>query len=267
MTDHLPDVVPPLERTSPYKRSLPMKQGVRWLQQGIADFSLRPLISLAYGCFVLAVSAGLIFGLFISRRDYILLPVLAGFLVVGPAFALGLYEKSRRIESGTTVRLRDMVFVRPASGSQIFFAGALLCLLFLVWLRAAVIIYALFFGIQPFPGMQGIALLLVGSPVGWAILLVGGGVGALFAAFSFAIGVVSLPMMLNERTDALTAMGTSLALTANNLPAMLIWGGIVLAGFILSILTGLLGMIVFFPIAGHSTWHVYRSLRSPGDHE
>src|SRR5215831_6385793 len=79
-------------------------------------------------------------------------------------------------------------------------------------------------------------------------------------AFSFAISAFSIPMLLEKRTDALTAMGTSMALVWNNLPVMLTWGVIVLALFLLSLATGLLGLIIVFPVLGHGTWHAYRAV-------
>ena len=104
-------------------------------------------------------------------------------------------------------------------------------------------------------------MILFTTPTGWALLIVGTAVGALFAAFSFAISVFSVPMLLEKRIDALTAMGTSMALVWNNLPVMLTWGAIVLALFVLSLATGLLGLIVVFPLLGHGTWHAYRAIR------
>src|SRR3546814_5490290 len=88
--------------------------------------------------------------------DYILFPALAGFMVVGPVLAIGLYEKSRRIADGVPVTLAGMVFVRSRSGGQILFTGVLLSLLMLLWMRAAVLLYALFFGLLPFPGLDDI---------------------------------------------------------------------------------------------------------------
>lgn len=67
-------------------------------------------------------------------------------------------------------------------------------------------------------------------------------------------------MLLDQRTDALTAMGSSMALVWNNLPALLTWGAIVLALFLVSLATGLLGLIVVFPVLGHGTWHAYRAI-------
>jgi uncharacterized membrane protein len=151
--------------------------------------------------------------------------------------------------------------VRPRAGAQIFFTGLLLCLLMLLWNRAAVLIYALFFGVRPFPGLDGVVGVLLTTPVGWAMLIVGTLIGGLFAAFGFAISVFSIPMLLDQRTDALTAMGTSMAMVWNNLSPMIAWGAVVLALFVASAVTGFLGFVVIFPLLGHATWHAYRAMR------
>jgi len=257
----IPDVVPPLRQDNELKRHYAPAVALHWLGAGWRDLLVQPMSSLGYGLVVFVVSAVVVGGLFAFGWDYILLPALAGFMVVGPVFAIGLYEKSRRIAAGTPVRLVDMLFVRPASGGQVLFTGVLLCLLMLIWMRAAVILYALFFGLLPFPGLAHIAATLFTTPSGWALLIVGTLIGALFAAFSFAISAFSIPMLLEERIDALTAMGTSMAMVWNNLPVMLAWGVIVLGLFLLSLASGLLGLIVVFPLLGHGTWHACRAIR------
>jgi uncharacterized membrane protein len=259
----IPSVMPPLPRKKVWSHNLPISAAFRWFGAGWRDFATKPWLSLAYGFLVYAVSIGIVFGLFAFNLDYILFPALAGFMVVGPLLAIGLYEKSRRLAVGLPVNLSAMILVRPASNGQVLFTGVLLCLLMLLWMRAAVIVYALFFGLRPFPGLGHIVPVLFGTPVGWAMLGVGGAIGALFAAFSFAVSAVSIPMLLNERVDALTAMGSSVAYVWHNLPAMLVWGGIVLTFFLLSLATGLIGLIVAFPVLGHGTWHAYRAVR-PG---
>jgi uncharacterized membrane protein len=259
----IPNVMPPLPRQKLWSRNLSPVDAFRWLGAGWRDFAARPGLSLAYCMLVFAISVAIVFGLFVFNLDYILFPALAGFMVVGPLLAIGLYEKSRRLAAGLPVSLSAMIFVRPASNGQVLFTGVLLCLLMLLWMRAAVIVYALFFGLRPFPGLDHIMPVLFGAPVGWAMLCVGGAIGGLFAAFSFAVSAVSIPMLLNERVDALTAMGSSVAYVWHNLPAMLVWGAIVLAFFVLSLATGLIGLIVAFPVLGHGTWHAYRAVR-PG---
>jgi|TARA_R100000005_G_scaffold33903_1_gene15470 uncharacterized membrane protein len=231
-----------------------------WLKAGWRDFKTNPLTSLVYGIVVFIISLFVLASLYSLSLDYILFPALAGFMVVGPALAIGLYEKSRQIAEGKTARLFTMIFVRPRSGAQILFIGVMLCLLMLLWMRAAVLLYALFFGLLPFPGLDHILPVLM-TPEGIFLLIVGSLVGGLFASFSFAISVFAVPMLLNEPTDALTAMGVSMAAVWNNLPVMLTWGIIVLASFIVCLMTGLLGLIIIFPILGHATWHAYKALR------
>lgn len=257
----LPAVLPPAPTGRSWNRQLVPSTAFTWLAAGWRDLAVQPLASLSYGALVFLVSVALVVGMIAFGWDYILFPAFAGFMVVGPLLAIGLYEKSRRIAAGEPVSLTRMVFVKPKSGGQILFTGVLLCLLMLLWMRAAVIIYALFFGLRPFPGLDHIASMLFTTPVGWAMLIVGGFVGGLFAAFSFAISAFSIPMLLSERVDALTAMGTSTALVWNNLPVMLAWGMIVLGLFLLSLATGLVGLIVAFPLLGHGTWHAYQAIR------
>ncbi|HLT01096.1 MAG TPA: DUF2189 domain-containing protein [Geminicoccaceae bacterium] len=257
----IPPTVPPLPRENVYGRDLPADAPFAWLRAGWRDLVTRPGLSLAYGLAVFLASLAVVGGMFLLGWDHVLFPALAGFWVVGPVLAIGLYEKSRRLAAGEPVTLGSMIFVQAKSGGQILFIGALLCLLMLVWMRAAVIIYALFFGVRPFPGLDHIVPMLFTTPVGWSMLIVGTAVGGLFAALAFAISAVSIPMLLDQRLDALTAMAKSMALVWHNLPVMLIWGAIVLVVVLLGLIPGMLGLIVVFPLLGHATWHAYEALR------
>ena len=258
----IPPVVPPLPVRSRFALDLPANAGLDWLAAGWRDLWTEPGPSLAYGLLVLVLSAAVVVGLSWSGLSSILFPALAGFLVFAPALATGLYEKSRALEAGEPVSFRRMIFPRPASGGQILFTGALLCGLMLLWMRAAIIIYALFFGVNPLPeGLDHALDILLTTQKGAAMLVVGSVVGALFAAFSLAISAFSIPMMYDREIDALTAMGRSWALVLNNLKAMIVWGAIVLVLFVLSLATALVGLVVVFPLLGHATWHAYKATR------
>lgn len=259
--DLIPEIVPPLPVENRLARALPRDTAMTWLRQGWSDLWTNPLPSLLYGLGVFIASALVVWLLLRFNLDYALFPALAGFMVVGPLIANGLYVKSRNLEQGKPTSFADMIFVRPRSIASSFMVGVILLMLFLLWNRAAVVIWALFFGIQPFPGMDQILPTLFTTPTGWALLLIGGAVGALFAAFSFAISVFSVPMLLEERTDALSALGISMAMVWNNLPVMIVWGAIVLLLFLLAVATGFVGLIIIFPLLGHGTWHAYRALR------
>ena len=242
-------------------RHLPLSAAFGWLKAGWRDLWRRPGPSLAYGAGVFVASLIVITAILRAGWGHVLFPALAGFMIVGPLVAIGLYEKSRLLETGREASFNDMVFARAQAGGQVLFIGAILSLLMVFWMRAAVLVYALFFGLRPSPGLEDIVPMLFTTPVGWAMLFVGSIVGALFAAFSFAISVLAIPMLLDRPVDAFTAMGTSMAHVWANLPVMLAWGAIVLALFLLSLLTGLLGLVVIFPLLGHATWHAYRAMK------
>ena len=115
-------------------------------------------LSLLYGLLVFLLSAGIVAGLIWLAWDFALFPAIAGFLVFAPALAIGLYDKSRALEVGEQVSLRHMLLPHARAGGQVIFTGALLCGVMLLWMRAAVIIYALFFGVRPFPGHDAFSL-------------------------------------------------------------------------------------------------------------
>jgi len=243
------------------QRNLPAGACFAWLSAGWRDLWTRPGPSLAYGFAVFLVSAVLVWTLFAFGWDYILFPALAGFMIVGPVAAVGLYEKSRELEEGGKPGLGSMLFVSPRAGAQVLFTGLLLFLVMLLWMRAAVLIYALFFGVRPFPGLDHITHVILTTPEGLAMLVVGTAIGGLFAAFGFAISVFSVPMLLDRPVDALTAMGTSMATVWNNTRPMIVWGFVVLILFALGVASGFLGLIVIFPWLGHATWHAYKAMR------
>jgi len=261
MMTSLPPVVPRLPTENPYRRNLAPGSAFLWLRAGWRDLMTMPAPSLARGSIAFLISIAIIAGLVFFQMDYVLFPALAGFLILAPMLAIGLYAKSRAIERGEMAAADRLVILQGKTGIQLLFIGALLCGLLLLWMRAAVILYALFFGVRPFPGLDHIAPMLFTTPTGWAMLIVGTLVGGLFAAFAFAISAFSIPMLVDEPVDALTAMGTSWALVWNNLAAMLVWGAVVLGLFLASLATGLLGLIIVFPWLGHATWHAYRAVR------
>lgn len=262
----IPKVVAPLPRPKPFARNLPWRAAFGWLRVGWRDLAAAPLSSLLYGFGVAALSLIATILLFRFEMDYLLFPALSGFMVIGPIVAGGLYEKSRCLAEGEPCSLARMIFVRPRSGPQTLFLGVLLVMLFMLWMRAAVLLYALFFGVSGFPGMAQIGPMLFQTSTGLLLLLVGSGIGALFAAFAFAVSVFAVPMLIAERTDAMSAAGISIALVWNNLPVMLCWGAIVSVLFVLSVLTGFAGLILAFPVLGHANWHAYRALRQ-GENE
>lgn len=260
MLEPLPTIRPPQRPASSMARGLPARSALDWLGAGWRDLRAAPGQSLSYGVFLLALSYAVLWGLAALELLYLALPAISGFLIVGPFLAIGLYAQSRRRSEGKTTSLGQMLVVRPASGAQLAYAGLLLGLLVLFWLRAADLLYALFFGLAPFPGAGDALGNVFTTPRGWGLLAVGSAVGGLFAAFAFALSLFSLPMLMSERRDALTAMGLSFAMTTHNLAPCLAWGGIVATGMVISAATGLLALAVVFPVLGYGAWHAWRAI-------
>jgi len=244
-----------------FHRDFPLTTPFSWLAAGVRDTFKYPLCSLTYGIAIFLVSVVIIVGLFDLGFDYILLPALSGFMVMGPAIAVGLYEKSRQLALGETPRLSEMISAHSRAPGQILFVGIVLMLVMMLWLRAATLLYALVFGMIPFAGFDQVLTTIFTTPHGWGLLIIGSAVGGLFAAFSFAISAFSIPMVMNESKDALSAMGISMAMAWSNKSLAIVWGMIVVALFTLSLLTALVGLIVIFPILGHGTWHAYLAMR------
>ncbi len=259
----IPATVPPFPKAVDRNRRLSPDEAFGWFVEGWRDLWTVPFPSLVYGAGVALISLAIAVGMLFYSLDYAFFPALAGFLVVGPALATGLYVKSQRLSKGLPVTLASMLVPQRGTTQHVLFVGSVLLGLMLLWMRAAVLLYALFFGWRPFPGMDHILPMLFGTPIGVAMLVVGVIIGGIFAAFAFAISVFSIPMVLDKRSDAFTAMATSMSIVWNNLPVMLLWGGIVLSFTVIALLSGMLGFVIIFPLLGHATWHAYIAMRDP----
>ncbi|MEP3476835.1 MAG: DUF2189 domain-containing protein [Hyphomicrobiales bacterium] len=220
-----------------------------WLKLALQDFCSRPYISLFYGLGFFVISWLVISFLWFTGLAWMLLPAISGALLVGPIIAVGLYQISRTHQHHCQCSV--------AAPTQIALIGGILMILLLVWLRAATILFAIFYGLRPFPGLLEILSLIFTTPHGLALLFFGTMVGGLFAAFTFAITVFSIPMLVNQEVDAFTAMGRSLTTCLQNLKLTIVWGVMVTLLTIIGFLTGLVGMIVIFPLLGFATWHAY----------
>jgi len=241
---------------APSVRTVAIGAPLRWLAAGWSDFRANPLPSAFYGaCFALM---GFLIQ-FVFGHAYQYVSALAtGFFLVGPFLAIGLYDLSRRRESGLPAWLAPTLDAwRPNVGSVGMFA-LVLCVILLVWARASLVVFALFFTYD-MPDLHGfIAQVLSFAHVEFllAYLCVGG----FFAVLVFAISVVSVPMMLDRNTDGIVASLTSLRAFAANVPAMIVWGLLIVVLTAAGFATWFVGLVVTIPVIGHATWHAYREL-------
>ena len=258
MTDQ--SISSPSSDQTPKVRSIDMDQPWAWLQAGWRDLWRLPGYSLSYGILVTFVSYVLTFALFSLELSSIVLVLAAGFMFLGPLLAVGLYELSRRLETGEPVEPSEIFFVKTRSPVQIGFLAVILMLAILAWTRIATLLFALFFGLQPFPPLSEFLSTLLFSWYGLSMLIIGTLVGGAIAFAVFAISAVSIPLLMVRDTDAFTAIMTSIRAVRQNFKPMLLWAWLIAVLTFVGIIFGYLGLIVTFPLIGHATWHAYRSL-------
>ena len=249
---------------APVIRTIGLSELHRALQRGWEDFKAVPSHAIIL-CIIYPV-----LGLMLARvvLGYSVLPLLfplaAGFALLGPFAALGLYEMSRRRERGEQATAWDeFEVVRSPSFGAMLGLGVLLLALFVTWVATAQAIYIAAFGYAGVTGVSDFAERVLTTPQGWWLIVVGCGVGFLFALIALCISVVSFPVMLDRHAGAGDAMVTSLRAVARNPVPMAIWGLIVAVLLVAGSLPAFLGLAVVIPLLGHATWHLYREVIEP----
>ena len=249
---------------APVIRTIGLSDLHRALQLGWEDFKAVPSHAIIL-CVIYPV-----LGLVLARTvlGYAVLPLLfplaAGFALLGPFAALGLYELSRRRERGESASAWDAidVFRSPSFGAMLGL-GVLLLALFVTWVATAQAIYVAAFGYETAAGIPDFATRVLTTPQGWWLIIAGCGIGFLFALVALCISVVSFPLMLDRHAGAGEAMVTSLRAVARNPLPMAAWGLIVAVLLVAGSLPFFLGLAIVIPLLGHATWHLYRAVIEP----
>jgi len=233
------------------------------LRLGWEDFKAMPSHAIVL-CVIYPV-LGLVFRMVLGYSVLpLLFPLAAGFTLIGPFAALGLYELSRRRERGEEAAAWDAVHVlRAPSFGAMLGLGVLLLALFVTWIATADAIYIATFGHAPAASIPDFAARVLTTPEGRSLIIVGCGVGFLFAVVALCVSVVSFPLMLDRHATAIDAIRTSLRAVMKNPFAMAAWGLIVAALLVIGSLPFFVGLAVVLPVLGHATWYLYRKVVEP----
>jgi uncharacterized membrane protein len=234
------------------------------LRLGWEDFKAIPTHAVVL-CVIYPIIGLVLFRLVLGHSLLpLLFPLAAGFTLIGPFAALGLYELSRRRERGEEAAAWDAMHVLSApSFGAILGLGVFLFALFATWIAAADAIYVATFGYAPAASIPDFAQRVLTTTEGWSLIIIGCGVGFLFAMVALCVSVVSFPLMLDRHATAIDAIRTSVRAVMMNPIEMAAWGLVVAVFLVVGSLPFFVGLTVVLPVLGHATWHLYRKVVEP----
>lgn len=249
----------PVGEGAPDIRDLGYGDLTQALRLGVRDFRRKPMMGLFFANVYVMGGWLLYVLLFVTHQEWLAIPLTAGFPLLGPFLAVGLYEVSRRLEAGQTEWQRMDIFgvIWRQRLRQLPSMAWVVIVYFLFWSFFAHMLFALFLGPSALTNVTTSYAYLL-QPEGLKMLLIGTAFGAAFAFVLYALTAVSLPLLLDREVDFVTAMITSVSVVKQNLPVMLAWAATIAGFTFFAMLPGLLGLYIVLPILGHASWHLYR---------
>jgi uncharacterized membrane protein len=233
------------------------------LGRGLRDFQAMPLYGLAFGAIYVAGGIVILLSLTAFGMVYLAYPLAAGFALIGPFVAIGLYEVSRRREAGEPVSFAG-IWAKVRSRSELGWMAFVTLFIFLIWMYQVRLLIALLLGLNAsFATLPQFITVVLTTNEGLLFLAIGNAVGAALSLILFSLTVVSFPLLLDRDVDFVTAMVTSVrAVVMSPLP-MIGWAAVIVVLLIVSALPYFLGLLVTLPVLGHATWHLYRRIVEP----
>ena len=235
------------------------------LRLGVDDFRAAPKYSLLFGAVYAA--GGLLMVAMMTRLGlgYLVYPMIAGFVLIGPFVATGLYEISRRRELGLPIDASIFSVLWKQGGREMGWMSFAAFFMMTIWLYQVRLLIALFLGYHAFTTFGEFMQVVLTTPEGWTFLAVGHLVGAALATMLFSLTVISFPLLLDRDVDFITAMIASVQSVMKNPLVMLVWAIVIVALLLIGIAPFFMGLLVILPILGHASWHLYRRVIAPLD--
>lgn len=228
----------------------------RWILLGLRDFKKAPVIGLFFGICFVAMGWALMAAF--KNAPALLLGLSAGFLLMGPFLCMGLYYVSGCLERGEKPTLENAIVAWQHKLGTMAIFGMTLLVIEMLWARASLLVFALSME-GPMPDFAGSLRNLL-NPNNLEFVMGWIAVGGVFASLIFAMCVISIPMILDRGTDAITASLTSIQLVLNQTGVMLIWAGLISVLVFIAMIPGFAGLLIVGPVLGHASWHAYRAV-------
>ena len=256
-------------KLDPVVRKIHVADIAEALGQGLRDFQAVPLCGLMFGALYMLGGNAILLSLTALGMVYLAYPLAAGFALIGPFVAIGLYEISRRREAGQPISLAA-IWSKLRSRGEIGWMAFVTLFVFIIWMYQVRLLIALLLGLNAsFANIREFLTVVLTTNEGLLFLAIGNADGAALSLILFSLTVVSFPLLLDREVDFVTAMVTSVrAVVASPLP-MIGWALMIVVLLIVSAIPYFLGLLVTIPVLGHTTWHLYRRvvvpIGSPGD--
>lgn len=267
MTEHTQSPVEGSEgdyRPMPVVRRITATDVLDALAAGINDFRRVPAYGLVIGAFFAAGGLLIVLSASALGMSYLSYPLAAGFALIGPFAAVGLYEVSRRREAGAPLSWNAILGTMWAQKSrELSWMAFVVLFVQIMWMYQVRLLLAVFLGFQSFASFGEFVSQVVSTPEGLMFLAAGHVVGAILSVILFSLTVISFPLLLEQDRDFITAMITSVKAVAISPVPMIGWAAIVTVTLVLSMAPAFLGLIVTLPVLGHTTWHLYRKCVEP----
>lgn len=236
------------------------------LKAGFSDFLARPVMSSFFGAFYALFGILFVWCLVWLGKIWMIIPALIAFPLVAPFAAAGLYEMSRRLQTGAQFGWSDILTVMAHQRKREMGWMAFVTLFILwVWFYQFRTVLVIVLQHTSFSDLNGFLNIVFFTSQGWTFLAIGTGVGALLSAVLFSVTVIAMPMLLDRDMDFVTAMLTSVRVVTQNPGVMLTWAAIISATMLVSLVPAFLGLIFTLPVLGHTTWHLYQRAVAPSE--